>query len=148
MTMEERLQVLEDVQAITELKALYCDAADCGWARPLNDADGLASLFVPEGVWEAGGYGRAEGRDAIRELFRTSLYPFAFHMVTNPIIKVSGDTAIGKWHMLVAHIIDEHSLWIGAIHNDEYVRTPYGWKFKAVKIALAFTGEQQWQVAK
>jgi hypothetical protein len=147
MTMEERLQVLEDVLAIKELKARYCDAADCGWSRPLNDADGMASLFVTEGVWDAGGYGRAEGRDAIRELFRTSLYPFAFHMVTNPAIKVSGDTATGKWHMLVAHIIDERSLWIGAIHNDEYVRTPDGWKFKAVRITLAFTGEQHWQVA-
>jgi hypothetical protein len=146
--LEQRLHVMEDVLAITELKARYCVAADCGWDRPLNDADGMAALFVPDGVWEAGGYGRAEGREAIRELFKSSLYPFGFHTVSNPDIKVSGDTATGKWHMLVAHIVDGHSSWLGAIHNDEYVRTPEGWRLKTVKVTIAFTGDQPWEVVK
>jgi hypothetical protein len=37
MTLEQRVQVLEDIQAITELKAAYCNAADGGWDRPSHE---------------------------------------------------------------------------------------------------------------
>jgi hypothetical protein len=148
MNIEERLQNLEDIVEITRLKARYCDAVDCGWDRPLNDANGVASLFTPDGVWEAGKYGRAEGREAIRELFKTSLYPFAFHRISNPSVKVDGDTATGKWHILVAHIIEGQSVWVGGVYNDRFVRTEEGWRFKELNVTIAFTGEQNWQVEK
>jgi SnoaL-like domain len=94
MTVEQRLQILEDIQAITELKASYCNAADGGWDRPSHDADKVASLFVEGGVWDAGEIGRGEGREAIRALFNGfKRFPFAFHRVSNPVIKVQGDTA-------------------------------------------------------
>jgi hypothetical protein len=34
LTLEQRLQRLEDIQAITELKAAYCNGADGGWDQP------------------------------------------------------------------------------------------------------------------
>ena len=34
MTVEQRVQVLEDIQEINALKASYCNAADGGWDRP------------------------------------------------------------------------------------------------------------------
>jgi len=34
------------------------------------DADGIASLFTEDAVWESPALGRFEGRDAIRNFFR------------------------------------------------------------------------------
>ena len=45
-SLEARLQALGAVQAIGELKADYCNAADGGWGRPTHDADRVASLFM------------------------------------------------------------------------------------------------------
>lgn len=152
MTVEQRLQVLEDVQEIAHLKASYCNAADCGWNRTSNDADTIASLFVAEGVWDAGAFGLAEGREAILQKFKADLYPFGFHRISNPIIKVNGNTATGEWHFLVPCILNingNQSMWIGGIYNDEFVRTSEGWKFLKLKVTPAFTSMhvQGWDVA-
>jgi hypothetical protein len=150
MTVEQRLQILEDIQAITELKASYCNAADGGWDRPSHDADKVASLFVEGGVWDAGEIGRGEGREAIRALFNGfKRFPFAFHRVSNPVIKVQGDTATGEWHVLVPITFEgNQDIWAGGIYNDQFVRTPEGWKFKSLRFTRAFTSKnaQGWKV--
>jgi len=71
---EQRLQVLEDIQEITTLKASYCNGADGGWDRPSYDADKVASLFVEDGVWDAGKIGRGKGREEIRALFKSFIF--------------------------------------------------------------------------
>ena len=139
-SLEARLGILEDVQAISELKAVYCNAADGGWDRPTHDADAVASLFVEDAVWDAGEAGRGDGREGIRALFKSfQRLPFAFHRVSNPIIKVDGDTATGEWHLLLAISFSEkEEVWVGGIYNDEFVRTPQGWRFKSLQFTAAF----------
>ncbi len=151
MTVEQRLQRLEDILAITELKASYCNAADGGWDRPSHAYDAVASLFVEDGVWDAGGeIGRGEGREGIRALFEGfQRFPFAFHRISNPVIKVQGDTATGEWHVLVPITVENNqSIWIGGIYNDHFVRTAEGWKFKSLKFTRAFMTQnpQGWKV--
>jgi proline iminopeptidase len=151
-TLEARLQRIEDIQAITELKAAYCNAADGGWDRPTHDADAVAALFVEDGVWEGGASGRGVGREEIRKLFDGfKPAPFAFHRVSNPIIQVHGDRASGEWHVLVAITFegDKH-LWIGGVYNDTFVRTPRGWRFKHLKFTQAFRtrNAEGWKVPK
>ena len=138
--MEKRLRTLEDIVEITELKAAYCNYADGGWDRLTHDYDGVASLFVEDGVWDGGGVGRGDGREGIRTMFKAIRnIPFAFHRVTNPIIKVQGDTATGNWHVLVPLTQpDGQSYWIAGIYDDEFVRTPDGWKFKLLSWKPAF----------
>ena len=55
---DRRLRVLEDIEAIKKLKSRYCYLCDDNY-----DADGLASLFTEDAVWEGGIRGRADGRD-------------------------------------------------------------------------------------
>jgi ketosteroid isomerase-like protein len=62
---ERRLQVLEDAEAIRNLKARYAALCDNQY-----DADGIASLFTEDAVWESPALGRFEGRDTIRNFFR------------------------------------------------------------------------------
>jgi uncharacterized protein (TIGR02246 family) len=152
MSIEQRLQALEDVQAIAELKAAYCNAADGGWDRPTHDGAKVAALFTEDGVWDAGGTGVGRGRDGIRELFdKFKAAPLAFHRISNPIIKVTGDTATGEWHVLVPiTFTEERSVFIGGIYNDQFVRTRDGWRFKLLKFTRAFTSEnpQGWKIAR
>jgi hypothetical protein len=49
-TLEERIRRLEDIQAIRELKARYCDICDAD-----HDADRIVELFTADGVWESVG---------------------------------------------------------------------------------------------
>jgi hypothetical protein len=46
-------------------------------------------LFTEDGVWDGGPFGRAEGREGIREFFGevSKQVSFANHYVTNPIIE-------------------------------------------------------------
>src|SRR6266850_2233727 len=54
---ERRLQVLEDAEAIRNLKARYATLCDNQY-----DADGIANLFTKDAVWESPALGRFEGR--------------------------------------------------------------------------------------
>ncbi len=142
MTLEERLQNQIDILEIIQLKAKYCDAADVGWDRPKPDAEGVSSLFVEDGSWEAGGdFGGAKSRSAIKELFSSMNNAFGIHYTANPIITVNGDTATGKWQFLCPTLVTEDNvpLWIGGVYNDEFVRTADGWRFKSIKVTIVFT---------
>ena len=61
---ERRLRVLEDREAIRNLKARYAALCDNQY-----DADGIASLFTEDAVWESPALGCFEGREAIRKLW-------------------------------------------------------------------------------
>jgi len=53
---ERRLQVLEDAEAIRNLKARYAALCDNQY-----DADGIVMLFTEDALWESPGLGRFEG---------------------------------------------------------------------------------------
>ena len=96
---ERRLQVLEDAEAIRNLKARYAALCDNQY-----DADGIASLFTEDAVWESPGLGRFEGREAIRSFFRgaSGIFSFAIHYSLNGHIQVDGDTARAGWYLVHA----------------------------------------------
>lgn len=76
-------------------------------------------------MWDGGARGRFEGRAAIRDFFEraSSSFPFAAHLVTNPVIDVDGDRAHGLWRMLMPCIIRENGTEVSAIQVAEYDET-------------------------
>ena len=88
--LERRLQVLEDAEAIRNLKARYAALCDQQY-----DADGIAALFTEDALWGSPGLGRFDGREAIRNFFRgaSRIFSFAIHYSLNGQIEVDGDTA-------------------------------------------------------
>jgi hypothetical protein len=140
--LERRIQLIEDREEIAKLKARYCNFVDGGWDRLTHDYDGVASLFVEDGLWEAGASPalRGETREGIRDYFKKAQdISFAFHRITNPIIEINDDTATGNWHVLVALTLpDGKRVWVAGIYNDDFVRTPEGWKFKTLSFRQAF----------
>jgi len=138
---EQRLKLAEDREALIKLKYRYVNLNDGGWQGPTHaHPDAVADLFVEDGIWDGRPYsGYAEGRDQIRELFRKfGAVVFIVHYVTNPLIEIDGDRATGHWHALVtATMPGPDALWILGTYEDEYVRTPSGWKIRRLRFVSA-----------
>lgn len=135
--LERRLRVLEDIEAIKQLKYGYADACDRGY-----DFDTLADFFTEDAVWDGGTFGRYEGREAIREFFRgvSTDIPFAVHYMMNPIISVDGDKASGRWYLFQTCTFAEGNTPIlGAARYDEsYQRIAGAWKFRHLTLNSIF----------
>ena len=135
LSLEDRIQKLEDIEDIKALKARYCAFCDDAY-----DPDGIASLFTATGVWDGGFMGQFVGREAIRAHFAgtSAIMGFAIHHVTNPLIEVSGDSATGQWYLwqpCTQTTRKTRALWLAARYNDTYVRTVEGWLFQAMVIS-------------
>ncbi len=134
-----RVQTLEDIEAVKKLKARYCAYCDAGY-----DADGIASLFTADGVWDGGPFGKYEGQEAICTFFRgaSKIFPFTLHYVMNPLIEVQGQSATGRWYLLQPATLTEgnqhQAVWLAARYEEEYVKVGGEWKFKHLKVSPAF----------
>ncbi len=135
MTIEARLQRLEDIEAIQQLKYRYAALCDQDY-----EADGLAELFTQDAIWDGGSMGLNEGREAIRTFFRATpaVMPFAIHHVINPAIQVDGDQATGCWYLWQPCVVAEgnQAVWMAGRYDDQYRREEGGWRFSHVKIEL------------
>ena len=133
---ERRLQALEDIEAIRQLKVRYCHSVDA------YDAETTASFFTEDAVFDVGARGRCEGRQQVLEFFKGSRerLPFFVHMLLNPIIDVDGDTATGSWYLLQASTVGQtnEAVWGCARYDDEYVRVDGKWMFKNVTVTMFF----------
>jgi hypothetical protein len=136
--LEARLSRLEAEAAIVRLKAQYARCCDAGY-----DPDGIAGLFVPDGVWDGGElFGRAEGVEAIRAHFvhAPARIPWALHYTLNPLIDVHADgrSATGSWYLWQPCIRQRSAgpvqSWLAGTYADTYERTAAGWRFKTVTV--------------
>ena len=149
--LEAKVQRLLDLEEIKMLKYRYCQYNDGGWpAQPLSHQGPAADLYTEDGVWDGSPVIKAEGREEIRKLFASmASLPMAYHAVTNPIIEIDGDTARGHWHLISGAVgkparpsNDSSAVEFGgdiasfgfAGYQEEYVRTPDGWRIKSTKM--------------
>ena len=123
---------LTDIEAIHRLKAAYCAACDAD-----HDSDAVAALFVPDGIWATSMNDHCAGHDAIRAHFdgiRANKHiAHSTHMVTNPVIDVDGDEAIGTWSLLMMYAGPDQSRYrIIGFYCDRYVRRDGRWLFASL----------------
>ncbi len=134
-TLEDRIAKLEAIEDIRKLKARYAAHCDNNY-----DTENIVSLFTEDCVWEGDGRGLYNGRDGLRELFKLSpvSYPYAAHLVTNPIIEVDGDFAKGEWLLLEPCNTTRDDEPAGAIlssrYKDEYTRIDGVWYISRMKV--------------
>jgi hypothetical protein len=133
--LEKRITTLEDIEAIKKLKARYCAVCDDD-----HNPDRITTLFADDGIWEGGGFGKAQGHAAIRELFQgfQKLISFSQHNVMNPIIEVDGDRAKGTWYFLGPFTFREKNdaRWIIATYEDDYVKINGEWKYQHLRAII------------
>jgi uncharacterized protein (TIGR02246 family) len=139
LSLEQRVARLEDIEAIRNLRARYAQYADDDY-----DADGMASLFVEDGVWEfTNEWGRHEGRQAIHEMTSAlgRQITWALHFTICPQIEVAPDgrTGTGRWYILALETMvgtvdpeERDAVIVSGIYEDEYVKVDGEWKFKQV----------------
>jgi hypothetical protein len=88
--LKQRIQVLEDKEAILDVLARY------GFTYDLMRLDEWCDLFTEDGVFNIDAHGKidiVQGRDKLKALFKEMPYLAAQHLQLGVIIKVNGDNA-------------------------------------------------------
>ena len=143
--LERRLTRMEDLEAIKQLKARYCEICD----DDHNPAK-ITTLFVEDGIWEAGGFGKAQGHEGIRQLFQgfQKMISFSQHMVMNPIIEIDGNSAKGTWYFLGPFTFrkNNEAKWQAVKYEDDYVKVNGEWKYKHLRadVRMAAAPNESW----
>ncbi|MDF1730244.1 MAG: nuclear transport factor 2 family protein [Minwuia sp.] len=134
-----RVDRLESIEAIKKLKHVYMNECDLGYLP-----DRLGPLFVDEAVWTSAVFGHHDGRAAIEEFFGgiSAQIVFAAHLAMNFVIDVDGDTATGKWRILMPCTMMEDgqkvSRWILGDYDETYVRRDGKWLFSKIDFLVNF----------
>lgn len=143
--LEKRIARLEDIEAIKQLKALYCNICDDN-----HNPDRITKIFAADGIWEGGDFGKAQGHEAIRKLFEgfQKLISFSQHNVFNPRIEVDGDRAKGVWYLLGPFTFHKgnEARWIACRYEDDYVKVNGEWKYQHLRaiVRVAAPYETGW----
>ncbi|WP_062267052.1 nuclear transport factor 2 family protein [Endozoicomonas arenosclerae] len=128
MTLEERIQRLEDIEAIRMLKHRYLNACDTKQVKRVRDCFAEGEILI-----DYGPVGVFKDRDQFAELFRVMAchnHVVDLHHGSNPEIKIEGDTALARWALFYFNI-DARSgatKQLGGIYEDEYQRIEGEWK--------------------
>lgn len=136
-TLEQRIQRIEDIEAITKLTATYAHFVDKGWNGKEVDFDKLPALFTENATWKCEAMGvDVQGPQAIVEMLKqaTAGGSFAMHSFTNPIIDVNGDKATGKWLLWVGVKYGETKDEVFQSEDLVYARQGSGWAIEAIHL--------------
>ena len=92
----------------------------------------IDSFCTDDVIFDAGPLGRTEGKEAFkeaaREIFSKELL-FTRHMRHNPVIKVNGDEAEGKWYAEIPSITgDGKAVWVMGEYELGFRRVKGTWK--------------------
>ena len=137
---------LAELSDFEEIRQLTCDYAN---AYDRGDADGFAATFLPDGVSDSTSIGlnRVQGHNAIADDIRhfRPQQEFVIHLATNQRVTVlDGDTAEGWCYFFAVGLVDGTRTLFAGRYDDQYERTPGGWKFKQrtlVRLLPSATGE-------
>lgn len=136
-----RITRLEDIEAIKQLKARYCEICD-----DMHNPDRIGALFAEDGIWESPDFDKAEGRAAIRKLFEgfRDMFSFSQHNIMNPIIEVDGDRATGIWYIMGPwdQTEDGRRIWMTARYDDDYVKVDGQWLYQHLRARVRMVGDR------
>lgn len=136
----QRLQTLEDQEAIRTLKHRYAEAVDrCVDAPSAENAAVIADMFTDDADVDFSPIAKVKGRSQILNLYQNvipSILLWSQHYMTNPIIEVNGSSAAGRWYTLFPAVNRSTPAAPPAFrfvrYEDTYVKTESGWKFQSV----------------
>jgi ketosteroid isomerase-like protein len=139
--LEKRITRLEDIEAIKQLKARYCEICD-----DLHNPDRIASVFAEDAIWESPDFGQAQGHDEIRNLFSNfrDMFSFSQHNIMNPIIDVDGDRATAMRYIMGPWTYSENDdeKWLALRYDDDYVKIDGQWKYQHLRVALRMVADR------
>src|SRR5262245_5690091 len=111
---------------LVEIQQLY---AKYNWALDSGDAEGYASTFTPDGV-----FNNNVGHDAIVKFantFHAGVGSHLKHWNTNLMILPTAEGASGQVYLVLVDFgTKPASIFTSATYADELVKTAQGWRFK------------------
>ena len=111
---------------LVEIQQLY---AKYNWTLDAGDAEGYASTFTPDGVFNTN-----VGHDAIVKFantFHAGLGAHVHHWNTNLMITPTADGASGQVYLVLVDFANKPAtIATSATYSDELVKTAQGWRFK------------------
>jgi SnoaL-like domain len=135
-SLEERLQRVEDVEEIRRLKVRYAEACDTGF-----DANSIIALFTPDGVWDAGEFGRFVGEEMRPYWEETArISGTALHYMVNHVVDVAdnGTDATGRCYLLATVDREGTAYWMAVKYEERYRKVAGRWLFAEMKLLPAF----------
>lgn len=134
--MDSDVRRLLDIESIKQVKATFCYAVDD------RDWRTIAGLFAKDGHADFGEFGVVHGQGEIGRFFQ-KLYDSVTsqqHMIHNPIVKVEGDRATGKWYFEIPASMEAgtRAVWIQGRYDDEFARVDGVWKFSRVACSFHY----------
>jgi len=139
-TLEQRLQALEDIEAIKQLKHRYFLACDN------KQPEAIRACFVDGPMTiDYGRVGGFDSADAMVEVYRQlacAEHIVEMHHGQNPVIELLGpEQARGSWG-LVYLLIDtrqQRCTQLGGLYQDEYRKVEGQWKISRTAIEMQST---------
>lgn len=133
MDIEKRLQQLEDVRAIEQLKYQYAKYCDDRY-----DPEGIASLFTKDGRWVVDGEGGSmNGHEEIKAHFKalSTHIPWALHFITQPRVELhpDGQRATGYFYLLCMCTIGKDAVILTLNYTDQFVKRDGKWLFQELR---------------
>lgn len=149
-----RVEELEDLRALQNLKSHYC------WLLDTRRTAEAGALFTEDGVWDGGEmFGCHEGRAAVAAYFaeiQARGLRFCLHGVLTPFLeRRTATTAFGRWYLdMPATFAGEdggpdRAIWGAAWYEDDFVKGADGvWQVRAMRLTNHFWTpfEQGWAV--
>ena len=124
-SIEERIQVLEDKDAIRELTAKYC------YAVVRKDSQALVNMFTEDGEFHMAPVMEFCGREALTELYTSKIEEVAPKpFIQNHVIKINGDTASGNCAVEIRLTDDGKAVTACGHYDDIYRKVDGEWKFE------------------
>jgi uncharacterized protein (TIGR02246 family) len=133
VTTQDTLRSLQDRAEITDLVYSFARALD------EKDYQGFADLYAEDGHFRTpriDPVGKAHLPGHIQG--KLEHYRATQHIMSNVQITITGDTATSRSYVQAMHVTDPDTAeghWlVGGRYDNEYVRTPDGWRFASVTL--------------
>ncbi|WP_160366887.1 nuclear transport factor 2 family protein [Sphingobacteruim zhuxiongii] len=138
LSLEERIQKLEDREAILNLTFQYALNINLGADRSHINTKTLRNIFTKNAIWECQAMNiREEGIDNIISsiISETKSVLFSMHSYSNPVITISRVNAHAHFLFWVTSKIKTNSINQVFMSQDlQYVKTKNGWRICNVQL--------------
>lgn len=136
-----RLDRLEAIEAVRQQIGRYALAGDRH-----NDPEIMKMLFTADAIWDAKGFGRFDGRDAIvaglSDIARQKVL-WSLHFPASPLIDISEDGTSAKafwWLWELATLREdggeESSSFMGGTYEAVLQKEGTAWRFKRIDLSF------------
>lgn len=138
LSIEQRIQLLEDKEAIKDITYQYALNINQGWNGININPNALSEVFANNAVWESPTMNiREVGLENIIKSLKTETQTviFAMHNYSNPVIKINGNSATGNWLFWVVSKMEKDKTNQVFMNQDiQYLKTENGWRIQNVML--------------